>query len=258
VKRFLILFFFFAPTIIILSLVIYRMSTQETDIAKFGKFVDATLKKWNTRSTVAVTNLDYNLLRETAVESTMPLTEDQKTKLLDSLTGFWKCYSQTNFEKFREFRLNTPYEIDEKVLDTLKFAYPKSYQPPATKDSELEQAWGYYSGTNCIVRIDTNSIKITVGYLTDRRQGIFKSANAELQGAAVGYMPELVIARPTAKQIYAKDGKVLYATVEQFVIFNTDTDQVCPLFVAFYWADSLKQWMPYEMAKIACGWRSLL
>lgn len=257
-RRILLVLFFGLPPLTIILLVIVRIHTQPKEYEQFGAYVDATLKKWNARATVNAEALDNGFWVSRKINSAVALSGEQQTKLREAIENFWNCYRQTNFLGFKEFRLGVPFTVDEAVLETLKFTYPKEYVRPKTKEDEVHLAWEFFNGTNRIVRVDTNSINISVAYLTDRRQGIFKHANEQLTGAAVGYMPEVVITHPTAKEIFAQNGKVLYAAVEQFVIFNSDPDQVCPLFVAFYWADSSQQWMPYEMAKVACRWRSLL
>jgi hypothetical protein len=260
-KRALIIFAFVAPMIFMLFAVQRGRSLMKQKDVIFSQVVVNTLTNWGkTHTTEPLRSVDLDSVL-TNITLVTPLTSVQKSKLIEAVKGFYKCYSQTSFEGFKEYRLQLPYEVDTNKLELLLKVFAHGYQRTGDSEKDIEAVWHYYASSNIISQVDPSSIKITVELLDSRDKGIFKKAYGQITNANVGvlFFPQIIINHPTAHEIYERshEKQILHATVEQYV--ETTGDKFTtgptpnPLYVSFYWDDDHGQWRPYQMAKLL-GW----
>lgn len=195
-----------------------QASTPNT--VAFDQAIEEKLKIWKASDeTVPVDLLDLDRAL-TNITSTVSLTPLQKSQLIKSIKGFYRCYTQSSFEGFKEYRLGSPYEINTNTINILLNVFAPEYKRVGDTAEDLKAAWYHYAATNVISRVDPSSIKVTVEMLNDKTKGLIIKARSQFTNvnAAVLVFPQAVITHPTAHEIFDKDHVgILHATVEQFV-----------------------------------------
>ena len=250
---------FLLPAVLIMVSVSRIRNIQRAKEQVFQKRAEAAFERWESEHRdrmIPISGLNSGAL--TNLSTTLKLTAAQKDGLVTAVMDFYHCYGVGTFEAFRAFRLSTPYELDTNSLANLQFCLPKGVELPEEPLQQLAVFWKHFVGTNRLLKVSPGSIKITIGSITDKHQGIYSKATNYVAEAAIGYLPRVVIVHPTAKEIFQRDGKVIHATVEQFVMTSANPDSVDPLFVSFYWVDELGQWLPYEIARLTGDFRTIL
>lgn len=227
-----------------------------------------TLADWATGSFVPITtNDDFKQKLESipVLATNVTLTQTQVEELHESIHDFVLAYHVGTYEAYSKFRLPVKYNgassrIIEFEKERLKKLFPDKDLQHEVPEVVNKEWWDYWDGlrdkaispslrlkycTRCLQEVDIERGKIFVEQVTH----LPKALNYYVTSFSnVGYSDSnpTFMFDPSPETLATKEGKVIIAVVS--LIFKHPVDPPYPLYCRFYWVDSEKKWVPFELA----------
>jgi hypothetical protein len=198
---------------------------------------------------VSTKDFDHSA-RLRAAATLADISDDEREKLVDCVTRFYKCYTSGSFESFKEFRLRPPYTMSGGLAVAVKqIASKKKRASPQSDEDIMQLAWEQYNGTNQIAEICQESISLSVATRKDLGRDLrAPSGVPKVRGLGASCWEGAVVYQPSPNELLEKGGALRFFTLELTVRFNSNTTgPATPLVLLGYWDPTRKEWMPYAL-----------
>lgn len=231
------------PLFFVFGLSIGNGDADKPAISQFGARVLAVRKQWDTNTLTPFGLVTMTQIKSFALKNeSTPLSEIQLASLHASIQAFYKCYSDTNFNNFKAFRLSVPYKVNTNVFQILK---TKNLTEGSTDEKKLEMAWREFNNTNKLTGVALGNVCIEIRVATNSSGMVYDKLKDLIPGAAVGTFTPVITTIPDAETQIAKHGSMVCADLSQFVS-ATSMKGVAPFHMVYWWCDELNCWIPLE------------
>ncbi len=112
------LWVFALPTLSLLGAIILAHCNRRDEAKQYQQTVEAIFDQWERDNRGKMVSIGFVEVGQWLANLTLSvgLTPTQMRELEDAIGGFYKCYSQSDFDAFKAYRLRWPFELDTNGL----------------------------------------------------------------------------------------------------------------------------------------------
>lgn len=188
-------------------------------------------------------------LAAVTIEGERQLSPERIEALRNAVNRWLNTYRTGTYEAYCSFRRAAPHVVDLNPLQDKLRTFPGIFKVTFPEDTEgkLKVLWEL-STTMKFTTINPSSVEIRAGQQADP-EGPLQRSGARFYAKNICYLDSTSPFRyhTTPDSIIEKEGTLAYFTISLVVGIDRE-HEIYPVQASFYWSESDRRWLPWEMS----------